>query len=312
MGADMIEDVQVKTGGVDAASPISTGLVINVVTPRGGNRFSGSVGYAFQPMQWNGDNAPTEGNFAGTPTTQKVSQLDASLGGPIVRDKAWFFGSFRLADLANGISRSPQQLAILESFSGMPLGGGRGSLPDFEPFDNVTESFQPYVKLTVQLDPNHELSGFYQRDDVSRSVGWDGDLERIYGGMSGGNLYGGKLTSIWGSATTSQITVGYNDKTAQTDIDKVEERSGPEISHSRELRRVRRQLRGTGALAYARNAGQVNQQPSSLWMIRADLTHYKEGWAGSHEFQTGVFLQPSNKRDTLQDLLQLPGRWLVL
>jgi outer membrane receptor protein involved in Fe transport len=27
------------------------------------------------------------------------------------------------------------------------------------------------------------------------------------------------------------------------------------------------------------------------------LTHYREGWGGSHEFQTGVFLQPRNKRD---------------
>jgi hypothetical protein len=98
MGADMIEDVQVKTGGVDASSPNSTGLVINVVTRRGGNNFGGSVGYAYQPMDWNGDNSPTEGNFGGTPTTQKVSQLDVSLGGPVVRDKAWFFGSFRLAD----------------------------------------------------------------------------------------------------------------------------------------------------------------------------------------------------------------------
>ena len=297
MGADMIEDVQVKTGGVDAASPTSTGLVINVVTPRGGNRFSGAVGYAFQPFQWNADNAPTEGNFAGTPTTQKVSQLDVAWGGPIVRDKAWFFGSFRLADLANGISRTPQQLAILESFSGMPLGGGRGSLPDFEPFDNVTDSFQPYVKLTFQIDANHELSGFYQRDDLSKSTVGDSDMERFYWSQTGGNLYGAKLTSIWGTTTTSQITVGYNDKTAQTDIAKVEDRSGPEITIHESFVESGGELIGTGALAHAQNARQVNQQPSSIWMIRADLTHYKEGWAGSHEFQMGVFLQPSNKRD---------------
>ncbi len=166
MGADMIEDVQVKTGGVDAASPTSTGLVINVVTPRGGNRFSGAVGYAFQPFQWNADNAPTEGNFAGDPNHPKGESVrDVAWGGPIVRDKAWFFGSFRLADLANGISRTPQQLAILGVVLRHASGRGRGSLPDFEPFDNVTDSFQPYVKLTFQIDANHELSGFYQRDD---------------------------------------------------------------------------------------------------------------------------------------------------
>src|SRR5262245_54211940 len=37
MGADMIQDIQVKTGGVDASAPMGTGLVINVVTKSGGN-----------------------------------------------------------------------------------------------------------------------------------------------------------------------------------------------------------------------------------------------------------------------------------
>ena len=33
----------------------------------------------------------------GLPTAQSVNQFDASLGGPIVRDKVWFFGAFRRA-----------------------------------------------------------------------------------------------------------------------------------------------------------------------------------------------------------------------
>jgi hypothetical protein len=72
MGADMIQDVQVKTGGVDAASANSTGLVINVVTPRGGNRFRGSGLHLSAPrverrqrsdgrkLQWDADDAKSE------------------------------------------------------------------------------------------------------------------------------------------------------------------------------------------------------------------------------------------------------------
>jgi hypothetical protein len=190
----------------------------------------------------------------------------------------------------------------------MPLGGGRGRFPEFEPFDNVADSFQPYVKLTVQLNPNHEMSGFYQRDVVSRSMGGDNVAEFLLWNMSGGNLYGVKLTSVWGSATTSQITFGYNDKTVQDDIGKIEQRSGPQIViHDGFFVGSGGTLRGTGALAMAGNIASVYQLPASLWMIRADLTHYKEGWGGSHEFQAGVFLEPRNKTDGFESYSNFDG-----
>jgi hypothetical protein len=68
MGGDTIQDVEVKLGGVDASSPASTGVVMNVVTPNGGNAFKGSAAYSFQPLDWNGDN--TKGGVApgGVPT----------------------------------------------------------------------------------------------------------------------------------------------------------------------------------------------------------------------------------------------------
>ncbi len=73
MGADMIEDVQVKTGGVDAASPNSTGLVINVVTTTRRKRFQ-RVGRLRLPaygvewrqrpdgrqLQWDADDAESQ------------------------------------------------------------------------------------------------------------------------------------------------------------------------------------------------------------------------------------------------------------
>jgi hypothetical protein len=296
MGADMIEDIQVKTGGVGAASPMGTGLVINVVTPRGGNRFRGTVGYAFQPLEWNADNAPAEGNFSGTPTTQSVSQLDASLGGPIVRDKMWFFGSFRLSDLENGISRSAQQLSLLESISGMPLGGGRGTVPDFEPFRNTSDSFQPYLKLTAELSPNHELSAYYQRDKVSKSGATDSDYEPYSYSNTGGQLIGGRLTSVWGTATTTQFTASYNNKSGGTDFDKITG-SGPHIEIHEDFVDSAGELTSTGLLAQGNNISSGIRIPSSMLVIRGDLTHYKEGWIGSHELQTGLFLAPRNRFD---------------
>ena len=56
MGADMVSDTQVKTGGVDASAPMGVGLNINVITKSGGNTFKGSGAFAYQPRSWNGNN----------------------------------------------------------------------------------------------------------------------------------------------------------------------------------------------------------------------------------------------------------------
>ena len=37
MGGDTVQDVEIKHGGADASTPLSTGVVMNVVTPRGQN-----------------------------------------------------------------------------------------------------------------------------------------------------------------------------------------------------------------------------------------------------------------------------------
>src|SRR5262245_40988715 len=48
MGADMVQDVQVKTGGVDASAPMGTGLNINVITKSAGEIFQGSGALAYK------------------------------------------------------------------------------------------------------------------------------------------------------------------------------------------------------------------------------------------------------------------------
>jgi hypothetical protein len=61
--------------------------------------------------------------------------LDFSIGGRLVRDKVWFYATYRYADLENGISCTPTDLTYLTAFK-----------PDFVPFDNSSKSKQPFVK----------------------------------------------------------------------------------------------------------------------------------------------------------------------
>lgn len=284
---DAVEDTQVKTGGVDASSPTGTGLVINVVTKSGGNNLTGSVAYSLQPFSWNGDNAAASG---GTPTTAKVNQLDFTLGGPIQKDKIWFFGAFRHSALEAGISRTQNNVQDLEAF-----------FPGFKLFNNVTESDQPYVKITAQLNPSHQLSGTYQKDRLFAT----GDREYHYTQYStlystGGSLYSGKLSSVWSPSLTSQITMGYNNKGgSDASTFSGHELDGPEIRIHHDAFLSAGRLVGSGRLISGgnRETGVDNYSPASLMMVRADFTLYKDSMAGSHEFQAGLFGAPRNTYD---------------
>ena len=111
LSTEAVEDVQIKTGGVDAASPMGYGLVLNMISKSGGNQFRGSGGWTFQPFQWNSDN--TGGN--GTPATRAVNQADFSVGGPILQNRAWFFGAYRWQNNETTPSRIPAVVDALQS-----------------------------------------------------------------------------------------------------------------------------------------------------------------------------------------------------
>ena len=99
----LIQEVQVKKGGFEAEHGGATGGVITVVTKRGSNDYKGEVGTAFRTAKLEGNPRPRE---TGNPTTLTYINppKDAytffypsvSLGGPIVKDKLWFFSSYNV------------------------------------------------------------------------------------------------------------------------------------------------------------------------------------------------------------------------
>jgi carboxypeptidase family protein len=307
MGADMIDDVQVKTGGVDASAPMGTGLNINVITKSGGNRFKGSAAFAYQPEDWNGNNVancsasagcnPSASVGGGTPTTAIVRQFDGGLGGPIKRDRAWFFGSLRRADLEAGISRTPDEVARLKAF-----------FPDIRLFNNTTKSWQPYAKVTAKPSAAHEIVGFVQQDRLQATGDREYHYSRAVVYSTGGGLYGGKVTSVWGQKVTTTFLASYNDK-GGSDASTFEGHlgTGPTITIHNAANLQGGRLIGTGRLISGGNiddgtgsAGQaaISYLPSTQITLRGDLTYFKDGWAGSHEFQTGFFGSPRSTYDT--------------
>src|SRR5262245_13649655 len=196
LSSDSSDDTQVQTGVVDASAPLGVGVVINVATPSGTNNYRGSVSTAYQGRDWNGNNAAAGGKSAFV----KIFQSDASLGGPIARDKVFFFGSFRYADREVGISRTPAQLA------------GLTADPNFSPFDNGGKAKYYYGKVTAQLTQNHQMYVFYQRDFNPELAAFPTESQPFNVTAFGGNGFGARLSSTWGPRMTSKALVAYNDK----------------------------------------------------------------------------------------------------
>lgn len=89
LNTEIIQEQSVLTGGLPAEFVGAPGLVSNVLTKSGGNQFSGSVNFYFQDDSLVEDNE----NFEDASFTNTDAAV--TIGGPIVRDKAWFFASFR-------------------------------------------------------------------------------------------------------------------------------------------------------------------------------------------------------------------------
>ena len=287
-GGDTVQDTELKLAGVDPAAPTGTGVVMNIMAPRGGNQFRGAVVYDYQSVDWNADNTKGGSAPGGNPTAQSVNQVDFSLGGPIVRDKVWFFGSFRKADLSNGISRSEFNLQNVQAND-----------PTFQNFDNFMESNQPFVKVTAQISSMHEVVGFYQNDRSRYSSNRELDNRPYLFNSTGGGLYHGRVNSVWTNQLTTSFAYNYNDKRGN-DEDTYADLTitGPQREiHQNAFTQQGIQV-GTGSLADSTTRRPSRCRTSSMTVLRGDLTYYQTGWKGGHEFRTGIWAAPRMIRET--------------
>ena len=93
---DAIEQTNILTGGISAEYGRFSGGVVNIVTKSGGNTFGGSFRENFSNPKWI-DETPRQ--KAATPPSTNPDLLsktsEATFGGPIKRDRLWFFSSGR-------------------------------------------------------------------------------------------------------------------------------------------------------------------------------------------------------------------------
>lgn len=140
-----IEDFQITTFGGDAEKALP-GVGLNAIIKSGGNRFSGRHEANIEDKKLEGNNLTPLIRSQGTTNPQLIlTALDVSdnLGGPVVKNKWWFFGAYHL----NRSRRTA--LGYL--------------LPDGTPGDSYVRAQNFTGKTTVQVTPSHKVIGFYTR-----------------------------------------------------------------------------------------------------------------------------------------------------
>jgi hypothetical protein len=273
LSPEAIQDVQIKTGAVDASTPIGAGAIVSVVTQSGTNRVKGAAGIAYQRRGWNGNNAP-----GGTSTTFEIAQPDVSAGGPVHADRLWFFGAYRYTNNSLGTSRTSTQLALLRTL-----------VPGFEPFNSDTEASYYFAKITTQLAPSHRVEAFWQRDhspEIAAVANWGGKfLVRDFGGIG----VGVKLSSIWRSSLATRVNVSFNNKGIGAELPNAHL---PSRNVHQNVFASGGRLLGTGTLAILDDVVSSASQPAQKLTLSADATWYRDARSGAHEVQAGIYLQP--------------------
>jgi outer membrane receptor protein involved in Fe transport len=100
---EYLQEVQVKTGGIEAQYGGALGGVVSAVTKSGGNIFTGETHYYYtgnglstgptKRLILDPNNLTTVGYFQDPKPVDNQNEFGGSIGGPIVRNRLFFFGS---------------------------------------------------------------------------------------------------------------------------------------------------------------------------------------------------------------------------
>jgi hypothetical protein len=244
---DAIGEIQMQTGGFEAEYGRATGGIINLVSKSGGNQFAGTVDirYRDDSFQESGDHFDTSDH------SSRYVVAGATLGGPILRDRIWFFASY-----------------------------GR-TVDDFTPADSpTTEEFEGQTalgKITWQINPAWRLAA-KATTDPHTVHNWNADRNVMPEATSQTE----KSTTILSTELNSVLSdeLMWNTTLGSYHFDsKVYPNSGDlaAIGHYNFDTRL-----NTG------NYGNQQYWNTSRIDFTTDLTWFADGLAGSHEFKGGV------------------------
>ena len=275
---ESLGDIQIKTGANDASSPAAMGMVINLASPVGADRYHGSFYYLIGPASFNGNNV-ANGNAAASASEQP----DFSVGGPIKRQRAWFFFSGRYIHRDDGISQTAEQTDYLKQID-----------PVFNPFSNESRGFVFLGNSSMQLGTRHRLMGIAQYDSRKQDANYQWYTQDIAKNQYGGGAYGLRLISAWTPRLSTRFLISYNNKGANSSLGAI---GGVGNKPEEDIYLTSAQSAGTiegqgASLATLNNLSYVTVNPAQKESLTGDVAYYIPKAAGTHELAAGFYLQP--------------------
>jgi hypothetical protein len=143
-GVDFIQEVQVQGVGASAEFGNMQGGVVNVITRQGGSRFLYDASFYAQPAALTSQPVHLSYPGPGQPTSgyerERYRDFTTNLGGPVVRDRLWFFTGYQ----------------YLRDYDSQP--GTDPALPRTYEQDKI------FAKLTWRLAPGLQLLQSYHNE----------------------------------------------------------------------------------------------------------------------------------------------------
>jgi hypothetical protein len=205
--ADFVEEVQVKSSGYPAEYGGSTGGVINVLTKSGSNEFHGNALTYWQGSKVQGAPIPTLRLALADNTKaeyQRYAKDDtnryepgAAIGGPIFRNRMWFFGAYQPA-------YTKIQRPVTSGTAGQT---GTSGNPNATPSNTTQKQQVEYITANQTMQLGSKL-----RTRLAFNNSWsksDGQLAAVNGTDSPTTIYtkGTKFPN-WSLSGTADYVVG--------------------------------------------------------------------------------------------------------
>jgi hypothetical protein len=248
------EEVSVSALGSDVEMN-GGGAAIVTTIKSGGNTFKGLYQGTYEPGRWVADNntpALTARGFTGNPNLL-FWEGHADLGGPILKDRVWFFYAFNHFTIDRGVSGVSYDLGT-----------------DLALFDNHT------AKGTWRPSSNDAVIGYFQQGRKQRprlGISVLHAPESLYAQDSYSRMYKGEWQRVLSNRAFLDVTAGRytNNAPFTTTTDPAVK---PPIT----------------ALDTGRQSGApfgIGTSARSKPQVKAQLTYYRPEPAGSHDFKFG-------------------------
>ncbi|WP_448243440.1 TonB-dependent receptor [Pseudoxanthomonas mexicana] len=169
---DAIEAINVDISNYDTTITGATGAVIDAVTKSGTNEFHGSVYGAYRDGDWWGEHPVSGADFTGF---NKEQTYGATFGGPLVKDKLFFFVNYEkferdraassygpVGSGANTIVNiTPEQIAEAQQIARDVYNVDIGSMQSPSSIKNEVEEYA--AKLDWNINDNHRVSARFSK-----------------------------------------------------------------------------------------------------------------------------------------------------